>query len=795
MWYIILKKDLMKRKGINLILLLFMMLSTIFLASSVSNIYLVLRGVDHYMEVANVCDVQVALASDSEHDVIEEWIKSRSEITEYDYEELYGIKAEDVVIKKDGKQNENEEKLFAEGWDIYIGTEDGKYAKPLDADGNALSLDAGTVALSSGLADKNGLRPGDTLGISFGDRTFDFEIALICKDILWGNEMSGMTRLVFNRNDFERITADGSGVKTGVFGFCSTDASKSTASMNEQHFQTLMSTVLRSTYTMLYVFDMIIAALLIAIGICLILISLMILRFSLMFTMEENYREIGVMKAIGMRDFSIRKIYFIKYLALVTAGALAGFLISIPVGDALLKVVSKNMVLGNTSNIWGLNLFCSMAVVVFVTGMCILFTGKLKKVSAIDAIRNGEKGERYQKRRGLDLHTKKHMGTVAFLGLNDILCNKKRYLVLFFTFCISFVLITVPLNTLTTMESDEMTEKFSLNPDAAYIEKIEAAGDEPYHSIPEIERALERIRKELSEKGYDAEVGVLALFFTEWTTLEGRNIGLFLTRYRVGAQGSECMYAEGVVPRLENEVAFSKTVMEENGLAVGDTILTKIDGKDKEFLITGCYSDYMQLGRSACLSPALDMDSTIASGYWKTEVVIDTELSAEEQVEKFEKEFPQYKWTTAQQAVDVNIGSVKNTLEAMQMPMTAMLCILIMLITILMMKLFLVREKGQIAMLKSIGYRSRYIRMWFMMRMVWVVILSMAAAVPLSILSNQFILTPVFGIMGAELDIQVNVVKAYLVYPGVLLAGIMAAVVIATTGMKKINTSDMKIAE
>ncbi len=73
--------------------------------------------------------------------------------------------------------------------------------------------------------------------------------------------------------------------------------------MNNQGFATQMNTVTRGTYSMVYSFDMIMAALLILIGICLILIALLVLRFTLVFTIEEEYREIGIMKAVGLRDF------------------------------------------------------------------------------------------------------------------------------------------------------------------------------------------------------------------------------------------------------------------------------------------------------------------------------------------------------------------------------------------------------------------------------------------------------------------------------------------------------------
>ena len=792
MWYEILKKDLMKRKGVNMILFFFITLSTVFLASSISNINLVTNGVENYMECANVSDVMVVLGTENEKGKFEDWLESRSEVTEYAYEQMCEIKADDVSVIKAGKKEE----IKAEGDSFYLGYAGGKFAKPLDNDGNELTVKEGEVALPISFFEKNGLKAGDKLCVKIDSNTYTYKIAEQCKDIMFGNDMSGMSRFIFSKADYDRMAKENANVKIGVYSFNTENEDETVKSMNSQELATLMTTITRGTYSMLYVFDMIMAALLIVIGLCLIFISLMILRFSLVFTMEENYREIGVMKAIGMRNFSIQKIYFIKYLALVLAGALVGFGLSIPVGNVMMESVSKNMVLGDSTNTLGLNLVCSVAVVIFVAAMCILFTGKLKKISAIEAIRNGDNGERYHKRRGLNLHTKKRMGTIAFLGLNDILCNKKRYLVLFFTFCISFVLITVPLNTLTTMESREMVSKFSLDPDAAvYMETIEKKGDDVYHNTTDLEHALRRVERELAEKGYDASLSVGALFFVEWETGEDDTIIKYLTSYPIGVNGSYCEYTEGEAPKLENEVAFSKKVMEENELHIGDTVTTKINGEEKKFIITGYYSDYMQLGESARLNPAIDMSGEIMSGYWKPMVDMDTDLSQEEMVRKLEKEFPEYDWVTAQQVVDTNVGSVKDTMRAMQIPMTAMLCILIMLITILMMKLFIVREKGQLAMLKSIGYRNRHIRLWLMMRMVWVVMISMIFAIPLSMLSNRFVLTSIFAIMGAELRIQVEPVKAYLVYPGILLTGIVVATIVATMNVKKINTSDMKIAE
>lgn len=792
MWLQILKKDLMKQKTVNIILFLFITLSTIFLASSVNNICLVMNGLETYMEYANVSDVTAVFGGEDDKEAFERWLDSHSEVTEYEGEQLCEIAADDISTGDDEEAGSFE----ANGASLYLGAVGSRYAKPLDSDGNDLVLESGEVAVSPGLMARNGLRVGDELRFRVSDRVYTYRIAVQTRDIMFGNEMSGMGRFVFCKEDYDKMVSDCGNVKILVYGINTADSEKVLTSVSRQGFTLLVNIYERSIYPMLYVFDMIVAGLLIVIGLCLILISLMVLRFSLSFTMEENYREIGVMKAIGMRNFSIRRIYLVKYFVIVAAGAFVGFWLSIPVAGGMTDSVSNNMVLGNSADALGINAACSLAVVAFVTAMCVAFTRKMKKVSAIEAIRSGGSGERYQKRRGLCLYRRRYMGTISFLGFNDILCNMKRYLVLFLTFCISFVLITVPLNTLTTMESDEMASKFSLDPDAAvYMDTIEAAGEAPYHNTVDMENALRRIERELSEQGYEASLSVGSLCFAVYTVNDEGKVIKPLTYYPIGENGGYCEYSAGEAPRLENEVAFSKKIMDENHLEIGDTVAIRLNGRDQKLIITGYYSDYMQLGESARLNPVIDMGGEIMTGYWKATVDMETNLSQQEMADLMREKFPQYKWVTAQEAVDANIGTTKDVMRTMQLPMTVMLCLLIMLISLLMMKLFIVREKGQLAMLQSIGWRRHDIRMWLVMRMVWVVLLSMIFAVPLSMLCDRFILRNIFAIMGAELRIQVEPLQAYVLYPAVLLVGIMAATYFATGSVRKIDAGDMKIAE
>lgn len=108
----------------------------------------------------------------------------------------------------------------------------------------------------------------------------------------------------------------------------------------------------------------------------------------------------------------------------------------------------------------------------------------------------------------------------------------------------------------------------------------------------------------MAEKGYDAKLSVGALIFCQFILDDGSRTVKLLTYYPIGDDGGYCEYVEGEAPRLENELAFSKKVMEANHLKIGDTVTARLNGKEQSFLITGYYSDYMQMGES-CREPVL----------------------------------------------------------------------------------------------------------------------------------------------------------------------------------------------
>lgn len=781
-----LKKDLMHRKSVNLILFLFITIATVFLASSVNNILVVSSSVDYYMDYANIPDVNLVAVNSGEKEKIMKWIETEAPgVKDYGYQEMLSVEQKNL-------HRENGKKFNAEGLSLFLSEESSDYCKGFDPNGGALHLQDDEIGMPAFLMDKNDLKVGDKVRISLNGRDKTFTLKTVVKDAAFGNDMVGMSRIFMNSDMYKEFKKTGSEQTYALYFINVSSISEFTEAQNLQSFPSVLNTVSRSMYSMIYSFDLILAALLILVGICMILIALLVLRFTLLFTMEEEYREIGIMKAIGLRDKAIRRLYLVKYTFLVSSGAFLGLLISVPISCIMVARVSVNMIMEDSGVNFFVNILCTLLIIFLVMLFCMNCTRKLSRITAISAIRGGHSGESFAKASALYLFKQKYLRVPAYLGINDMLTHLKRYALLLVTFCISFVLITIPLNTINTMQSSEMASKFTVNTDSAvYIKKIEGKQDSAYRNSAQLKKGMQCVEREMKEKGYDAELTASSIYFLPFHA-PGKKGNTKIMSLQIQGRNTEYLdYLEGSAPVLENEIAFSRLILEDNNWHIGDRIEADLNGETYKFIITGSYADYMQLGSSARLNAKLDLSKVDMFEYWNVNVDMKTDKSQTELKDTLQKQFPDYEWYTAQEIVDRNIGGIQESLSELLIPMTAMLCAVIMLITLLMEKLFIVREKGEIAMMKSIGFRNSSIRSWQVIRMILVALVSMLAAVPLSMLSNRFMLEPIFAIMGADVHIQIDPVQVYLIYPGVLLLGIICATIFATGQIKRIHIREM----
>ena len=145
-------------------------------------------------------------------------------------------------------------------------------------------------------------------------------------------------------------------------------------------------------------------------------------------------------------------------MGLSVIGAIIGFALSFPFGEMLMSVSSQSIIVGNQSPIL-INVFCTVLVIAVILLFCYGCTGKVKKMTPIDAIRNGQTGERFRKKSLMSLGKSK-LPVTPFLALNDIVSSPKRYGIISLTFFLCLSLLLILSATVSTMSSDSLAITF-----------------------------------------------------------------------------------------------------------------------------------------------------------------------------------------------------------------------------------------------------------------------------------------------------------------------------------------------
>ena len=82
MFFRILKKDLKRKKTMNIIILLFVILCSMFAAASVNNIVAVIGGLDYYFEKADIGDYHIIERSSGEEDTLSDLLEHSKNVSE-----------------------------------------------------------------------------------------------------------------------------------------------------------------------------------------------------------------------------------------------------------------------------------------------------------------------------------------------------------------------------------------------------------------------------------------------------------------------------------------------------------------------------------------------------------------------------------------------------------------------------------------------------------------------------------------------------------------------------------------
>lgn len=784
MYLQILKKDLKRKKAMNVILLVFIILASMFVSSGANNIISVTTALDDYLEMADAPDYLAATMNKSGAVDASRILNSSDSIERFGREKILYMESDNIAFENESETTSASSFLQSD--------EDMSMNYILD-DGSILkSVKNGEFYMTAGIAEDMGLEIGDKMTVKLGGVSCVFAFAGIVKDAVLGSKGISMNRFIISAGDFEKIISAENIEKFygGELVYIHTPDMEKMLSEIKPLINSAIFTVDKADIKFSYVFDIMVVGILLVVSLILIAVAFVILRFTIAFTLSREFREIGVMKAIGIRNRKIRGLYLAKYTALSVIGTIIGLALSFPFGKMLMSVSSKSIIINNRNTAFA-NIFCAVLMVGVTMLFCYGCTGKVGKMAPIDAVRNGQTGERFCKRSMMSLGRSK-LPEVSFLALNDIVSNPRCFGIITFAFFLCLSLLLILSSTVSTMKSGTLTNAFGFADFDISAERtiMEFTTEDGHEKLKE---CLSDMEKNLTDHNIPAHC-MLEMTFRLPVSHDENESSIFIYQ-GTGTTTDMYEYIEGTPPRSAGEVALTRPCANKLKANIGDTITIKTIDGDKEVMITALFQSMYNMGEGMRFHEDEEINYIQAQGAFFMQIKFTDAPDQKEvarRMEKIQELYPEFDNVSNRAECISNMLKVTDTLDTLKQMAVALTIILTALITILMERSFIVKEQGEIALMKAMGTRNRKIYAYHTLRFVFVGSIMVIAAELFALPLTHLFIDPVFRMMGMELavDYVISPLEMFLVFPLVILAATTTSAFLTSLHTKKIKSPD-----
>jgi len=507
-------------------------------------------------------------------------------------------------------------------------------------------------------------------------------------------------------------------------------------------------------------------------------VAFMCIRFTLLAKIEEDYREIGVMKAIGLRVADIQILYLAKYAAIAAAGSLLGFALSFVFRGMLLENIrlfmgeSENQTTALLFGIGGV-LLVFLTITAYVNGILKRF----RKISPAEAIRFGTSHEKPGTSANFCLSKNRLLNINIFLGIKDVLTRKKLYITMLAVLVILVFIIIVPQNLYNTISSDDFVTYMGIGKSDIRID------------IQQTDHIVEKSADIASALRNDPSIAKFVLLTTKTFSAVLGDGSQERIKIELGDHSVfPLTYAEGKAPTTESEIALSVMLANELGKKIGSSLTLVIAGEEKELTVSGIYSDITNGGKTA--KAVFNDDS--AEVMWS---VISAELSDKTLIERKTADYAnRFDFAKVSEIAEYNIQTFGSTIRAIEKASAASIAVALMIatmITLLFMKMLVAKDRYAIAVMKTFGFTNSDIKIQYVSRSIFVLIVGILLGTLLANTFGETLAGAVISSFGASsFRFVVNPLLAYLLCPLMMVSAVLMATVLGTLDAGQIKLSE-----
>lgn len=768
MYYRIIRNDIIKSKAITLTTMIFVAAAAMLVTLAAVLIVNLSGSIDTLMTQAKTPHFMQMHSGVIDTARLTSFAEQNSNVEEFQVLEFLNVDGARIVI--------NGNSLADNVQDNGLCTQSEKFDYLLDLDGNVINVSDGELYVPICYMKDGTAKVGDKAVICGKE----FTVAGFLRDSQMNSTLCASKRFLVSEEDFEEIKSLGS--TEYLIEFRLKDLSElgafETAYIStglEANGPTVTYTLFK---TMNAISDGMMIAVILLVSALVVAIAFMCIRFTLLAKIEDDYREIGVMKAIGLHISDIKKTYLAKYAAVAAAGCILGFALSFVFRGMLLENIrlymgeSKNSSFASALGIIGV-LLVFFAIIAYVR----VVLKRFRKISAADAIRFGTSQEKSAGSKWICLSRNRLLDTNIILGVKDVLARKRLYATMLAVLVISAFIIIVPQNLYNTISSESFIRYMGIG---SYDMRIDIQQtDDISGKAAEIAKGME----------VDSGISKYVVLMTKTFKVIMDNGSEERIKIELGDHSVfPVKYSEGRAPAAEDEIALSAINANELGKKVGNVITISSDGNAKNLTVCGIYSDITNGGKTA---KAVFTDNS-ADVMW---CIICAELSDKSlvigKVSEYADRLDFAKVTGVDEFILQTFGSTISSVKKASYTAIAVALIIAALVTLLFMKMLVSKDRYSIAVMKAFGFTNSDIAVQFVSRSVFVLIVGIILGTIMSNTLGEILAGTVISLFGASsFEFAVNPLSAYLLCPLMMISVVLISTIIGTSGAGKIKISE-----
>ncbi len=774
----LLRNDFRRNILINLSLLLFILLPALILSSTVSLILLSAGAIDNLFDAARVPHFVQMHSGAWDEGAGEEWARANPLVRDYQVAEMLSVDKNDLYFRGESAS------LHDSVMDLGFLSQNENFDFLLDENNHRLNPGRGEIAVPLYFKEKAKLRLGDSLEIRRDSFHREFRITAFVRDGQMNPPIVHSKRFVVNREDYLQMKG-ALGETEYLIEFLLNDEADLDGFIHRYEASGLPGNGPAVNIRLFKLLNMISSGItavsLVFISLLFSIVALLCLRFALLGSLEEDYTDIGVMKAIGLPLGFAKGMYFLKYGVIAGAASLSGFLLSWPLTSLLtgkIRLYMGEVPPSFPSRV--LSLSGALVVLLIVLGSVALLLGRINAVSPVSALRHDRSGDRGAPVLKMPLSGFRLLGINLILGLRALLLNGRFYLLLGLVYFVGAFIVLVPANMYNTVNSPTFITYLGMGPSDIRID------------LRGTEHIRERYEELLSKAAADGDIDRFAGMVTgryeaknpegEWESInvETGDFSLF-----------PLGYLKGEAPLSDGEIALSSLNARKFDKGIGDTLLIRSGEGERVMAVSGIYQDITNGGYTAKAAGPPPADRVL----W---YVVHLGLASGEKDRITEKageygsSFRKARVSPVGEYVNQTLGSVVGQLK-LTADLAAYMALLVMaVITVLFQRLMLSRESGSIAVMRTLGFSRWDIRKQYLYRLF---LLSLSGFLLGTLMANSLgerMVGLIWSGMGASrIDFVPDRFRSYLLYPLAMGLTLFSAVLVSSGNIKEKNISAM----